>query len=1009
MKQISLLLFALLFSAISYSQDLNQQATDYFNQAKQYLNNKQYTEAIDAYKQSANLFLKAGNIEAYKIAGINELDLLIKSGAMDQAIPLADSLYKYISIDTNVSAPVAYFYSLYGRIKYIHNEFDEAKKFYNIALNMNNKIEPNSRKNAFIYSDLSLVYKTQNILDSALIFVNKSISTIKQNEGDNSPNLVYPLINLSNIYILLGDYDKAIETKKKIKDISLKAFGENSEETAEAYAGLGQIYLEIAEYNLSKEYLLKALNIFKTIFGENSYKIVPIYMNLGNLYNKLGNYDFSLQYYFLATKLIEANNQQAGNLPQLYNNIGMVCKNQNNLTTAETYFKKAYDISLKMGMQNTLQTTVIMTNLGNIYKMDGKTQLAKQIFKKDLEISEKLFGQHNPNNVLSYLNLAQIYIDENDIDSAQFFLLKSINANYKTRSYNSINQELVLDDYSNGLYLLESIKNIIFTYQYLYKKDSSSNYLLKATYFINKADTLVTNLRRSFLNEKDKIKVNSQLAEVIDYAIQIYHWMYLFNIIDKKQAIDKMFYYIERNKSSTLLEALNQNKIQLFADVPDSLIQKENNLRKKIIYLNQKLAEAVTTNEQAYYREQYIKVQDEFSKLTLFYKKNYPSYYNAKFDINITDPETIQFQLNDTSAIVEYAIVTNEIIAVIITKDTSLIFSSTFSSKNKIDIKKLNSSILSNTPVDVKKYLNYSFTVFKNIFPSNIPDGIKRLIIVPDDILSTVSFESLLSEPVKYSNDIDFKTLPYLIKKYNISYTYSATIFNEITKTQYFYDQSSKTILSVAPVFKPNNPQSYDGNPVKTIIGSEQEVKNIAEICHQYNLRFDTLLNNNANEYKFKKMIKSTNYQIIHIATHGIINFKTSTLSALIFSKDPKNIEDGILYTGEIYNLKLNSQLVTLSACETARGVISKGEGVIGLSRAFTYAGAQNLIISLWKVSDIATTQEMTYFYSNLFEQYPEIGSNMEFSDALHKAKLQMINSKFAHPFFWSSFILIGK
>jgi len=97
MKKILAIFLSLFVFSYSYSQDLNQQATELFNQAKTYLNNKQYNQAIDTYDQSATLFLKAGNIESYKIAGINELDLMIKTGQINNAIPLSESLYNYIS------------------------------------------------------------------------------------------------------------------------------------------------------------------------------------------------------------------------------------------------------------------------------------------------------------------------------------------------------------------------------------------------------------------------------------------------------------------------------------------------------------------------------------------------------------------------------------------------------------------------------------------------------------------------------------------------------------------------------------------------------------------------------------------------------------------------------------------------------------------------------------------------------------------------------------------------
>jgi len=153
-------------------------------------------------------------------------------------------------------------------------------------------------------------------------------------------------------------------------------------------------------------------------------------------------------------------------------------------------------------------------------------------------------------------------------------------------------------------------------------------------------------------------------------------------------------------------------------------------------------------------------------------------------------------------------------------------------------------------------------------------------------------------------------------------------------------------------------------------------------------------------------------YRILHIATHGFVNSEAPELSGILLSPDSSNNNDGILHSGEIYNLNLHSDLVVLSACETGLGKIKQGEGVIGLSRALLYAGTKNIIVSLWSVSDESTTQLMINFYDNLLNQKPiKVSKNLNrFGKDLQIAKLQLIEKgTYAHPFYWSPFILIGK
>lgn len=153
------------------------------------------------------------------------------------------------------------------------------------------------------------------------------------------------------------------------------------------------------------------------------------------------------------------------------------------------------------------------------------------------------------------------------------------------------------------------------------------------------------------------------------------------------------------------------------------------------------------------------------------------------------------------------------------------------------------------------------------------------------------------------------------------------------------------------------------------------------------------------------KTDKLGEYRILHFATHGLVNEKNPQLSGLILSpEDSTSKEDGILHLGEIYNLNLNADLVVLSACETGLGQVAKGEGIIGLTRGFLYAGASNVLVSLWQVSDVTTADLMVDFYDKML-------GGMSKPEALRAAKLQMIrrHPEYAKPYYWAPFILVGR
>jgi len=153
------------------------------------------------------------------------------------------------------------------------------------------------------------------------------------------------------------------------------------------------------------------------------------------------------------------------------------------------------------------------------------------------------------------------------------------------------------------------------------------------------------------------------------------------------------------------------------------------------------------------------------------------------------------------------------------------------------------------------------------------------------------------------------------------------------------------------------------------------------------------------------KSEKLDDFRYIHFATHGFLDELHPGRSGILFSRAPGSEEDGILQTGEIMRLKLNADIVTLSACSTGLGRLVTGEGVLGLTRAFFYAGARNVVVSLWNVNDSATAALMESFYLNLRRGLTK-------SEALHQAKLSIVHNSqllWRHPYFWAGFVLEGQ
>jgi len=300
-----------------------------------------------------------------------------------------------------------------------------------------------------------------------------------------------------------------------------------------------------------------------------------------------------------------------------------------------------------------------------------------------------------------------------------------------------------------------------------------------------------------------------------------------------------------------------------------------------------------------------------------------------------------------------------------------------------------------------------TFTAASHSLYNNLIDPVielirgRRLVIVPDGLLSYVPFELLLSSPPGQP-DSDYRTLPYLIRKFTISYAYSATLWqqslNKITK-------GKEKMLAIAPRYEYaelplNNSYSsrqYYRDKLMPLPGAREEAITVAGLMNGR-----VLLDDEATEYNFKRY--AGDYRMLHLAMHTLIDDDNPMFSKLIFSENGDNEEDGLLNTYEIYNMALNASLAVLSSCRSGYGTLRHGEGVMSLARGFLYAGVPSIVMTNWEIEDKSGAEIMTGFYGYILRGYRK-------DEALRLARLDFIDNVDmlrAHPYFWGAYVCIG-
>ncbi|HZB11973.1 MAG TPA: CHAT domain-containing protein, partial [Chryseolinea sp.] len=291
---------------------------------------------------------------------------------------------------------------------------------------------------------------------------------------------------------------------------------------------------------------------------------------------------------------------------------------------------------------------------------------------------------------------------------------------------------------------------------------------------------------------------------------------------------------------------------------------------------------------------------------------------------------------------------------------------------------------------DLETYRTAAEKLSELLIPKNIPRYVTDLIILPTGRLSVIPFEVLFLSNLK--KEMTFAEFPYLLRKYDVRYEFSAALILQKSKNE---ARKESSIFLCAPV-------TFEKDRLVELPATESEVNEISQLFSSRNHKSTVLIRQEADEKKVKDgSLKDFSY--LHFATHGIVDEINPDLSR-IYLRTSSASEDGNLYSGEIYNLDLDANLVTLSACQTGLGKISKGEGVIGLSRALVYAGSKNVIVSFWSVADQSTASLMKLFYRQVLNT-----SANNFSNALRQAKIQLImEDRYSSPYFWAPFILIG-
>ena len=490
----------------------------------------------------------------------------------------------------------------------------------------------------------------------------------------------------------------------------------------------------------------------------------------------------------------------------------------------------------------------------------------------------------------------------------------------------------------------------------------------------------------NFPSDESRFKILNSYEYLFQNATQTAG--YLFRATGDSIYLKNTFDLAEKSSACTFLQLHHRFSVADKLDMPDSLIQRERILsaKSKLLTTNANVALANIKEDE------WVQTHLDYEEIRKEIIRKYPQYYFLESNLELPSIKEIQQSLTSNKQVVLKYFLTN---------DRYFIF---YISSQKVHlIEKMKSNDFTNTisetvsflrmdngrettQEDVKQFVMNANKLYEWLVKpvdSLLNQG-DQLIIIPDKVLSYLPFEVLLGTTNETSN---LNALPYLIKSYSISYSYSTAMLNFTRK----FSKESKfknNYLGVGPGINNHN-TIHDAS--------------IEEI-EQANLIWNgkTLLRENAIKRNFFNNAKQS--RIVHIAAHSALEEEDpSTFAILLNSKRSELVRDSIMMN-EIYTADIPSDLVILSGCETANGPIRNGEGIVSLSHAFSYAGAKSITCSLWKTENKVSSQIITSYHKYL-------QSGKEKDEAMRQAKLDFLvnaDNLLSHPFFWAPFINIG-
>ncbi len=809
------------------------------------------------------------------------------------------------------------------------------------------------------YQDtLGLVYHKIGIKKYYSDILNSIIAFQKAADLRNTPGDAHSITNLGKLYSRLGHYKIAINHfRKAIQVLQKEAKNEtDSIKLVDNYIDAGIALGSIGDYELFSDYANYAIQLAQKI--DVPHRKVLALTTSCNANRSRKAYEKSIEDGSKAIALIEQlppNTFSNGNNAISYRTLGNVYYTTGEYEQALFYLKK----SAKYAHDIPYILCETLNNIGLTHHRMNKEKQAIQVFQQILQ-------KNLPCKDHAYNNLGDIYKAQKQYAKANEMYEKALLEFPEIQTINTSSIRDSIANISDKEGFIIYARSLAQGYIDICKNTGDTNFCEKAIELYSLLDYTIDFMRQQHYNLASKLFWRKEVHPIYEEAIAVCSYL---------NKTKKAFYFSEKTKGILLFDRVSENLMQ--NNLADSLSQQLNVLNRKIDYLQGKTSSNAET---------------EASRTTLIEQKKalmqniqslYPEYFTLKYEsLNVSLEDAQNILTDENTLMLEYFYGKDSIYTFYIDMEgvqSKTIALDTLLQRNLQQFVNYFTTIKGHNLLNKRAaYQILAHNLFHQLFDSEIVAKYSNIILIPDGYLSNIPFDALLTEA---GNDQSYADIAYLGSSHNLSYGYSVPILSlqKSLKNRPKY----KKVLAFFPEFP---------NEKRYLKYSKEEAQYIQD--QAATKLFET---KGASISNF--MQHTPHYQIIHVGTHASAGDGKAILPSIEFY-------DKTLELSNFYDLKLYSDLLVLSACESGIGQYVAGEGVMSLARGFTHSGSNSLVSSLWQVNDRSTSLLMKNFYRHLANGMPK-------AQALHQAKKDYladedIASMHKTPFYWAGFVYVG-